>query len=67
MTSERELNEAVKQAVGAADRVILDASDGSTEETNWLTAQVASKLVEKVEISLGSALLRRRIEQERRD
>ncbi len=66
MASDIGRHEAVRQAVAAADRIILDASDGSAEETNWLTSQVALEMVKKVDLSLGSALLRRQIEQERR-
>ena len=37
----------IEKAVEAADRIILDSSDGSEEETNYLTAEVAKKLMEK--------------------
>ena len=37
----------VKEAVEAADRIILDGSDGSVEETDYLTAEVARKFMEK--------------------
>ena len=35
----------INKAVGAADRIILDGSDGSCEETNFLTAKVAEKFM----------------------
>ena len=41
------LGDIIEQAVNAADKIILDGSDGSEEETNYLTAQVALKMVEK--------------------
>jgi hypothetical protein len=40
-------NEIVKKAIEAADRIILDGSDGSVEETNFLTGEVARKFMEK--------------------
>ena len=49
--------EAVRQAVQEADRIILAASDGSVEETDFLTAEVARAFVSKVCIALESKLL----------
>jgi len=49
---EREREEIIRKAVEAADSIILDGSDGSVEETNWLTAQVAGKFYEKIYITL---------------
>ena len=40
-------NAIIQRAVEAADRIILDGSDGSEEETDYLTAEVARKLMEK--------------------
>lgn len=37
----------VREAVHVADRIIMEGSDGSVEETNLLTAQVAQKFIEK--------------------
>lgn len=37
----------VKEAVQAADEVIMEGTDHSVEETNYLTAQVAKKFTEK--------------------
>ncbi len=49
---------AVQEAVAVADRIILDASDGSSEETNYLTAMVAQKLMERALLPLQSAISR---------
>lgn len=38
-------NKIIEAAVNAADRIILDGSDGSKEETDRLTAEVATHLV----------------------
>jgi len=40
--------EAINKAIEAADRIILEHSDGSVEETNYLTSAVAVKWAEKV-------------------
>ncbi len=53
---ERERYQIICNAVQAADRIILDGSDGSVEETNWLTSEVAKRFVEKVGIALTSLL-----------
>jgi hypothetical protein len=39
--------QAVQDAVSAADKIILGFSDGSNEETDWLTGEVARAFVEK--------------------
>lgn len=52
----------VEKAVEAADRIILDGSDGSTEEASYLTAEVASKMMDKVRIPLGSVLYKKDLE-----
>jgi len=57
-----ERQELVRRAVDAADRIILDGSDGSEEETNWLTVEVARKFNEKVHIVFQSALMRKDLE-----
>ena len=44
---EREREEIIKKAVEAADRIILDGSDGSEAETGYLTARVAEKMMER--------------------
>lgn len=60
---ERERHEIIDKAVAAADRILMNGSDGSVEETNWLTSQVAKKFVEKVDIACSSALLRKNLTQ----
>ncbi len=59
---EYERQEIVRSAVQAADRVIMDGSDGSVEETNWLTSEVAKCFVDKVHNGLMSALMRKDME-----
>jgi len=59
---ERERREIINNAVQAADRIIMDGSDGSTEETNWLTSEVAVKFTGKVNIALASDLARKDME-----
>lgn len=44
---EYEREEIIKKAVEAADRIILDGSDGSEAETNFLTAKVVEKMMGK--------------------
>ncbi len=63
MTHEIELQKGIREAVNAADFVIQDTSDGSTEETNWLTIQVALKMVEKAMFPIQAALLKRQVEE----
>ena len=52
-------NEIVEKAVQAADRIILDGSDGSVEETDHLTAEVARKFMEKALRPFAQAVLRK--------
>jgi phosphoheptose isomerase len=56
---ERERNEIVKRAVEAADRIIMDGSDGSVEETDHLTSEVAQRFNEKVNQSVYAKLARK--------
>ncbi len=56
---EYERRQIIGKAVQAADRIIMDGSDGSTEETNWLTSEVAKRFVEKVNIALSGVLWRK--------
>lgn len=44
---ERRRRDAVDKAVAEGDRIILDASDGSEEETDYLTASVALRWADK--------------------
>lgn len=59
---EYERNEIIKKAVEAADRIILDGSDGSCEETNFLTARVAEKFMERALLPLNTAMTRKDLE-----
>lgn len=52
----------INKAVEAANRIILDASDGSEEETNYLTARVAQKLVETALHPFSAAILKKDID-----
>ena len=54
---EYERRQIIEQAVGAADRIILDGSDGSVEETNYLTAEVARKFMERALLPFNSTML----------
>lgn len=56
--------QAVEQAVSAADKIILDASDGSIEETDYMTAEVAKKFVEKLEIAAMNKLNKKELTEE---
>ena len=40
-------NKIIENTVNAADRIILDGSDGSEEETNFLTMRVAEEFIRK--------------------
>jgi len=44
---EYERQQIIEKALEAADRIILGGSDGSEEETNFLTARVAEKIIER--------------------
>lgn len=59
---EYERREIIKKAVEAADRIILDGSDGSVEETNFLTAEVARKFMERALLPFNSAMLHKDLE-----
>jgi hypothetical protein len=59
---EMERAQLVNQAVEAADRIIMDGTDGSVEETDYLTSEVSKRFVEKVHISVSSKLMRRDLE-----
>ena len=60
---EYERRQIIDKAVQAADRTIMDGSDGSVEETNWLTSQVAKRFVEKVDIALTSSLMHKDLKE----
>lgn len=44
---EYERQEIIKKAVEAADHIIMDGSDGTNVETDFLTAKVAEKIMER--------------------
>lgn len=56
---EYERQEIIKKAVEAADCIIMDGSDGSCEETNFLTAEVAEKLMTRALIPFGADMMRK--------
>ncbi len=49
---------AVKEAIDAVDRIILGATWGSNEETNWMTGRIAEELVKKAMIPYNAALMK---------
>lgn len=49
----------IREAVRVADRVIMDGSDGSVEETDYLTAGVARIFVEKALDRFRSQMLKK--------
>jgi len=51
----------VEKAMEAADRIILVGSDGSCEETNYLTAKVAVKMMERALHPFSRDILRKDI------
>ena len=61
---ERERREIIHKAVAAADRIILGGSDGSCEETNFLTSEVAGIMVTKALHPHYSALLKKDLNEE---
>jgi len=52
-------DEIITKAAEAADRIILDGSDGSVEETDYLTAEVARKLMERALNPFYRAMLKK--------
>jgi hypothetical protein len=56
----------IQNAVEAADRIIMDGSNGDVEETDYLTGEVANQFVQKVTGRLQSILLRYDIEKRHR-
>ena len=59
---EHEREEIVRKAVSAADHIILDGSDGSNEETNYLTGAVAEKFIERALRPFNTGLMRKDLE-----
>lgn len=62
---ERERQRIIEQAVSAADTIILDGSNGSVEETDYLTGQVAEKFLYKVCCRLTAQLLKHDLDKRR--
>lgn len=58
---EQAREQAVRKAVAAADQIILETSNGSSEETNFLTAEVAYAFAEKVRLAIRHQLMAREI------
>lgn len=57
--TEYERHQIVNSAVEEADRILMDNADGSVEELDWLTSEVAKRFVEKVNIALSAELTRK--------
>ena len=51
----------VEAAVRSADRIIMDFSDGSCEETDFLTGEVAAAFMHKVTLALQFKLMRQEL------
>lgn len=61
MTRELHLRKVIKEAVKKADEIIMEGSDGSKEETDFLTGEVALIFMGKAMASLRGNLLRREL------
>lgn len=57
MKRENERHQVIQQAVDAADRIIMDSSDGTVETTDYLTLRVALVLLHPVVRDTPSGLL----------
>jgi|GEM_PF-2251408 len=51
--------EVIRKAKEAADRIILDGSNGSIEETNYLTAVFAEEMVKTALCPFHAAILKK--------
>jgi len=56
---EYERQEIIRKAVEAADRIILDSSNGTCEETNFLTAKVAEKFMIRAFNPFGVGMIKK--------
>jgi hypothetical protein len=56
--------EVLREAVGAANRIIMEGSQGSEEETNYLTAMTAQEFLKSVLIPIEHALLKKDAQKE---
>ena len=61
---EYERQQIIDKAVDAADRIILDGSDGSCEETNFLTAEVAKKIMTRAMNPFGVGMMKKDLSDE---
>jgi len=52
----------IQKAVEAADRIIWDGSDGSNEETNYLTAEVAREMIDRALHPFDAGILAKDLE-----
>ena len=59
---DRHRNRIIEEAVEAVNRIILDGSDGSKEETNHLTAEIARRMIEQALLPFQAELLGKDIE-----
>lgn len=59
---EYERQEIIKKAVEATDHIILEGSDGSIEETNFLTAEVARKIMDRALLPFNTEMLKKDLE-----
>ena len=57
----------VEDAVNAANKIISDGSDGSVEETDYLTAEVARKFMEKALNPFSRDLLSKDIKKDQKE
>lgn len=69
MSSKQQKREAkrqkiIEEAVSAAYGIVLDGSDGSEEETNYLTAMLAKNFVDKAFIVFQSKMLRKDLSED---
>lgn len=59
-----ERQQIINKAIEAADRIIMDGSDGSCEETNFLTAEVAEKFMTRAFNPFGVDMMKKDLEIE---
>lgn len=60
---EIKINRAVEAALDTVDQIIFKTTDGSVEETDYLTARIAEKLMMKVTGRVGSTYLAHRLKE----
>lgn len=57
----------IADAVAVADKIILDSSDGSEEETNFLTSGVAEAFIQKALHPFKAEMLKKDMDDEPTD